>query len=608
MLESTTHSERLVDLLDGVLDGSVALPAFQRDYDWTPSDARAMLATVMMGWPSGSLLLLRGNSTFLELRAFEEGPEPSQEPRYVVLDGQQRLTSLFHALLDRGKYVYAVSAEAAGADTVEELEDCVRSFPREQWNRRLRGREWAEASMIPFYCLKTADSFFGWVDDQRRQGTLLEVAGTDKALNELYQRYLHHLPSYVFPATTIDAREAESDIARIFERVNRTGMQLGTFDLSVAKVFTDTWDLREAWEEATLDAPELAQYLGEDGLAVLQVVALRRLRSVRRSAVLSLDSAELRAAWPGAIEGMRSAIRFARAELGVLRREWLPYDSMLVILAALAWDRPLQADAETLRRWFFSRAFALRFDAAANTRVVEDYELLTRVREGSSLPVPAANGDAIASATRRSNRAISRAILCLLASLKPHDLDGTPLRPLLEGGSTDVVVTYLVGKKTADAAGIPSNLAMSQIFALRGTAEALGAMAPGETQLGGLGWPTEGVGRDQLLPDGEMSELLHHPESLLAQRNTLLREQLESAFGQSVVQGDEAEDAELETSAFRPAALSKEELLDRLRTEYILTHDPVPPGVLAGTEPIPDVWLRTRAEELGVTEIILDRA
>lgn len=435
---------------------------------------------------------------------------------------------------------------------------------------------------------------------------MLEVAESDKALNDLYQRYLHHLTSYSFPATTIDAREAESDIARIFERVNRTGLQLGAFDLAVAKVFSEKWDLREAWDEATLDSPELEEYLGEDGLAVLQVISLRRTRNVRRSAVLSLDPEVIREDWAKSVDGMRAAIGFARAELGVRRREWLPYDSMLVILAALAIGGPLQADAEVLRRWFFSRAFALRFDAAANTRIVEDYDLLLRVRSGAPLPIPSANADIISSATRRSNRAIVRAFLCLLASLRPHDLDGTPLGPLLDVGSNEVIVGSLINRKIGAVAEVPANLAINQIIALRSTAELLGAVSPGEVRLLGPDWPMSGDGRDQLLPEGDMLELLHDPQSLLADRMAILREYLERAFGQRLVQGDEAEDSQLETAAFRPTPQSKEELLDRLRTEYILTTEAVPPGVLAGTEPIPEAWLRRRAAELGITELLAD--
>src|SRR3954452_23152773 len=87
-------------LLAGISAGSVVLPEFQREYVWSNRDARALVATVLQGWPAGSLLLMEGTPTEFDIRPFEGQDLAAVAPEIVVLDGQQRLTALFQALND----------------------------------------------------------------------------------------------------------------------------------------------------------------------------------------------------------------------------------------------------------------------------------------------------------------------------------------------------------------------------------------------------------------------------------------------------------------------------------------------------------------------------
>ena len=81
-LESRTSSVTVRELVTQIEEGGTALPAFQRDFDWGPNDVRALLATVLMGWPAGSLLLAEGAIAHLQVRPFDHGPEPMSPPRF----------------------------------------------------------------------------------------------------------------------------------------------------------------------------------------------------------------------------------------------------------------------------------------------------------------------------------------------------------------------------------------------------------------------------------------------------------------------------------------------------------------------------------------------
>src|SRR3569833_1312487 len=78
----------------------VALPDFQRDFVWDPADVRDLLVSIMCRFPAGALLTLAQDETkVFKPRAVTGAPviEAEDKPALLVLDGQQRLTSLYQA-------------------------------------------------------------------------------------------------------------------------------------------------------------------------------------------------------------------------------------------------------------------------------------------------------------------------------------------------------------------------------------------------------------------------------------------------------------------------------------------------------------------------------
>ncbi|MGH3319935.1 MAG: DUF262 domain-containing protein [Streptosporangiaceae bacterium] len=114
------EKEFLHDLLRQIAEGDLQLPEFQRGWVWPVRNIAGLLASISLGYPVGTLMLLRtgGNARFketpiqgVELR--ENVPEAER----LVLDGQQRLTSLYQALM-LGRPVQAQDGAAAAAGLV----------------------------------------------------------------------------------------------------------------------------------------------------------------------------------------------------------------------------------------------------------------------------------------------------------------------------------------------------------------------------------------------------------------------------------------------------------------------------------------------------------
>lgn len=408
----------LSDLLRGIDEGVVALPNFQRDFDWNDSDVRALLATVLNGWPMGSLLLIDGDTDtqdFYAPRSFEYAPQLLGVPETIVLDGQQRLTSLYAALYEKSDLVYAVHiSDALDWQQIDSVDAAMRTFKRREWQRDYATpREQWLKRVIPLSSLKSASDFYSWRDS----------AAVDEAdiveITQIYRTHLSGLHRYRVPAVRIEKGMPPAAVARIFERVNKTGQRLGVFDLMVAKSFTPQFNLRTEWERAKEKFPRLALAYGENGTIPLQVIALRIGDDVRSSAVLQLTAAAIHDNWDRATEALDSALHFASSRLGVVRSDWVPYGSLLVVLGALAWDDPLEPRGRALEAWFWRATFSGRYAVGSNTTAVADFKAL-RVDPYSQARDFSVDVSALLESTKQSSGALHRGWLCAMAAMFTH--------------------------------------------------------------------------------------------------------------------------------------------------------------------------------------------
>ena len=87
-------------LLDDVNTGKIQLPEFQRSWTWDDNRIRGILASLSQGYPMGAIMRLQyGNESIrFKYRTIEGVKAPGITPDYLVLDGQQRLTSMFRAI------------------------------------------------------------------------------------------------------------------------------------------------------------------------------------------------------------------------------------------------------------------------------------------------------------------------------------------------------------------------------------------------------------------------------------------------------------------------------------------------------------------------------
>ena len=219
----------LMFLLSLVENRELALPDFQRSFVWEPNGTRELIVSIIRGFPAGNLLFLRGGSEVFLPRAVEEAPELNgHRPAVLVLDGQQRLSSLYQAFYGVGNHRFFVDVAALmlGSD----IESVVKVFSKakaKQWTSVTRQ---AQSLMFP---LAHVREFADWRDE-----VIEERDDLDQRSAEVLRSYLNRVESaviepirrYQFPTTTLSEATPTEAVCTIFETLNRTGIKLSVFE------------------------------------------------------------------------------------------------------------------------------------------------------------------------------------------------------------------------------------------------------------------------------------------------------------------------------------------------------------------------------------------
>lgn len=436
----------LTFLMDQVEQGDLALPDFQRSFVWDANATRELAVSIIASYPAGSLLLLQGGASLFRPRAVEEAPELNGQPPYLVLDGQQRLTSLYQALSGTGSHRFFLNIRELleGFD----LDEAVEVYHQTKVQRWATIDAQARDLMLPLARLR---SFAFWVMDVLAELDLPEGerAKLHTQLLEIDRDYIKAFELYQFPVITLSASTSPEAVCSIFETLNRTGVKLSVFELLTARAFAKDIHLRELWATAQKNHPVLDDF-SVDPYYVLQVIAQWRRNTPKRSAVLALDpEADIAVEWDRAIVAVAGVLTMLRDECGVLVSKWLGYATMIVTMAA-AWPIAIEKSGPAvgarrgmLQRWFWCSSFAGRYENASNTNTEQDVPALTAWMRGEGEPPVEVSAFAFPSDRWRDvtvrQRALYRTTIALLMRGSPLDFhNATKLdKGIIDGQAVD---------------------------------------------------------------------------------------------------------------------------------------------------------------------------
>ncbi len=356
--------------------GELRIPAFQRGFVWSPDDVAFLMDSIYKGYPFGSVLLWRTKTKLTQERNLGPFsiPEPQADyPIDYVLDGQQRLTSILGVFandLPRTNLIEwrDIYFDTKGSESAQ--------------NAQFLALDVGEADDSRHFPLSI---IFDSVAYRRATKDFEEsVAAKMDDLKKKFQQA--QLPYYMMET------EETQKIAIVFERVNRKGVPLDTFQLLTAWTWSEDFELKQQFEEL---AAELEPYgfenVGEDTDLLLRCAASVLLGKESSESLLSVSGHDVREAIPRIKKGIKGATDFLRSNLSVQRKENLPYPTMLIPLVAF-FEGPDEEQVSLtakqtsqLKQWFWKVSFSRRYSSGTKRNLEVDISAAKILRkEGAS--------------------------------------------------------------------------------------------------------------------------------------------------------------------------------------------------------------------------------
>lgn len=437
MASFQANEEKLSELLDELEKGRIQLPDFQRGWVWDDERIRKLLASIGRSFPIGAVMMLKtgGDARFqprtVQGAEFAIGTTAPQ-PERLLLDGQQRLTSLYQSLsLHRAvetvnsknqkiKRWYYVDMRKALQEP-EQLFDAIIGVPEEKiqigfgkqivYDFSTPEKEY-EMCVFPVQFLLDGD-------DDWREG-FSEHWNYDKEKQQLFKEFRKQViaafVSYQVPVISLDKQTSKEAVCQVFENVNQGGVSLSVFELVTATYAADNFNLRDDWYGSTergvigrchrFSKHEVLK--GVQNTDFLQCVALlatleRRMAdldsgkkieeaagiSCKRSTILNLPLESFKNCSEAATKGFESVAQFLHLQYFFGVRD-LPYQTQLIPLAAILaklgerWKQ--NSIREKLSQWFWCGIFGELYGSAIETRFARDLlEVLSWI-DGGPLP------------------------------------------------------------------------------------------------------------------------------------------------------------------------------------------------------------------------------
>lgn len=365
-------------IIEKTISGELRIPSFQRGFVWEPEKVAFFIDSLFKGYPIGSLLFWETDERLENERRLGcfNLPEPTKNyPLNYVLDGQQRITSIFS--------VFQTDLSPSESDN---------------W-------------MDIYYILGSSSN------SQQSQFIPLDASSYDKNLyfplnclfdSVKYRKATEHLPDEVkievdklqetFKEASIPFQKLTTNdkahVAIVFERINRTGVPLDSFQLLKAWSWSTDFDLQEQLDNL---AEELTDY-GYDKLTSDQDLLLKCftgyiLGDTSPGAITKLDGENIRANFDEIKNGIMSAVDFIRGELKLHSLKYLPYPAMLVSLvrffgtAKKGGKTFTNSQRQSLLKWFWRGCFSRRYSSGVNIAHENDLQSINKLVEDETFDI-----------------------------------------------------------------------------------------------------------------------------------------------------------------------------------------------------------------------------
>ena len=410
MAKAEASVEELVSMIER---GELRLPEMQRQYVWRSTRVRDLLDSLYRGYPSGAILLWETDEAVpLQDFAVSQSTNPYQSTR-LLLDGQQRLTSLSAVIrgepvsvrgrrrpidllfnLEHPDQLAVVTEVEENGDDEDDADDDSELIGDEtdstedellkRFNKMTFVVATRKLEQLPHW-VKVSEVF-----KTDNDAPFLKRAGISGFDDPRYEKYsqrlarLRGIRKYIYRMDVLERTLSYDEVTEIFVRVNSLGAKLRSSDLALAQI-TAKWrhslqtfqDFQKACAKTGFDL--------DLGLHLKNLMAFATGQS-RFQIVGSLNVEKLQKAWKEACDGMEFALNFLRSNLGIDSPALLSSPFLLVVLAYFGHSRNYALsndEARQLRYWALMANAKGRFSRGSSETILD--QDLANIRQGGAV-------------------------------------------------------------------------------------------------------------------------------------------------------------------------------------------------------------------------------
>nr|WP_281411812.1 DUF262 domain-containing protein [Rhizobium sp. BK049] len=391
------------------------VPNFQRGFVWNPERVAYLMDSIYKGYPFGSILLWRTKQELAHERDLGAFKLPHNDPYYptdYILDGQQRITSIF------GVFQTDIQLEKRPLWANIYYDLLTPENAQDSSFMALADDEVDRTRHFPIHCLFDPVAY-------RK-----ETDGYNEELIQRIDKLQARFKEALIPVQTIST-EDKTAVAIVFERVNQRGVELDTVQLLSAWTWSGDFDLNRKFEDL---AQELTPFgfkeVGANKDLLLRCCSAVMTLDPSPEALINLNGQKVRDSFETVITGIKGAIDFLRKNVHVTSLENLPYENILVPLCVFFADDEKNQHKMTSKqrteilKWFWRTCFGRRLNSQPIKTLKEDVaefsELKNRTRSELSIAPVHLSDSFFFETIFRLNSVLSKTFILMLAQRGPR--------------------------------------------------------------------------------------------------------------------------------------------------------------------------------------------
>jgi len=409
-------SKKYTDLISEIQKGQIKIPKFQRDFVWSIDKTAKLLDSILKGYPIGTFILWETNERLNDIKNIgnlELPPIPDDIKVQYVLDGQQRITSLYAAFLGASIQKEGEKKITDYGSIFVDLEGNI-----ENNDEQIILPQEPESKNITLNALLNS-----------KYSTLRETYSNDEI--DKIQEYKETFTTYDFSTVVLRKEDIDSAI-EVFTRINTGGQTLTLFEIMSAKTYDEeqNFDMQAKFQKL-LKELEVSKYETISSTVILNVLSLilSKNKECKRKVVLQLDKQNIIDIWDDVISALKESIDYFRSVYRIPVSTLLPYDALLVPFSYFFYfqkEKPKGKQIKYLEEFFWRISLSYRYSSSTESKLAQDIKRIDQILQEKrpdydELKVFLNSPQDLIETGFSAGNSYCKAVLCLLAYYEPKD-------------------------------------------------------------------------------------------------------------------------------------------------------------------------------------------